>query len=567
MKQPITLWVGTDLNALNHVLNFIRQYEPETLPGIRFAGESVLQSHAQKLWAYHLWVSGYFESHIQVKMNWTQIDSKFEGVLVPLPDAIINMATEPELVFEDHRLECLNNWENLGWVIDYGLLEKSLNQADEPVKILDWIFSSLQDIASATPLDIPLYRALQACEIWRYEGLFQWREELQLPALNAFAKGAATPGTHALLSLFKRYAENIADTDIDSEILNWKDIHQVYLRIYTPTEPLVQYVIFTYNRLKELKNAVNGVIQQTDPRWQLLILDHGSTDQTPQFCQDIQLKHPHQIRIKRYEVNQGRSAIWSHLQDMMQELDSPWICFISDDDLVLPHHLSQILNFIETYPWLGYVFGGKNLINEQGQIHQKIGPLYHQSQIVDPEVELQRILKMRSASPHFVVRKSILKDVAKWDPFVKGQYPYGMHDTTTHIVALGLSEVGCIADILSHISFAMSNTFLYEDVSEDWFAMANATVSLYHQLLGKSYPLSPVKKLYEDVLDISLKGLYDALNSEMEDQHFKDLLALKNQTYLNAWQFKQSVFSLCSPDMPFLFQQRSTLVPYSSMHG
>lgn len=46
-------------------------------------------------------------------------------------------------------------------------------------------------------------------------------------------------------------------------------------------QPLVSIIIPTFNRAYILPNAVKSVIEQNYPEWELIIVDDGSTDNTP----------------------------------------------------------------------------------------------------------------------------------------------------------------------------------------------------------------------------------------------------------------------------------------------
>lgn len=66
--------------------------------------------------------------------------------------------------------------------------------------------------------------------------------------------------------------------------------------------PLVTVLLPTYNRAHLLPKAINSVINQTYPHFELIIVDDGSTNDTPNV---VKAFHDKRIRYVRHEENQG----------------------------------------------------------------------------------------------------------------------------------------------------------------------------------------------------------------------------------------------------------------------
>lgn len=65
--------------------------------------------------------------------------------------------------------------------------------------------------------------------------------------------------------------------------------------------PAISVVLITYNRVNELINCINSLSSQTLKDFEIVLVDNGSTDGTPEFIED---KHP-EVRMIRLPYNKG----------------------------------------------------------------------------------------------------------------------------------------------------------------------------------------------------------------------------------------------------------------------
>jgi len=107
--------------------------------------------------------------------------------------------------------------------------------------------------------------------------------------------------------------------------------------------PLFSIIMPTYNRAALLGRALSSVVVQVESRWELLVGDDGSTDETwPLLC-DWQASDE-RIRCWKHE-NRGQSAARNRL---LAEARAPWIAFLDSDDEFEPLHLSRRREAIES---------------------------------------------------------------------------------------------------------------------------------------------------------------------------------------------------------------------------
>jgi glycosyltransferase involved in cell wall biosynthesis len=88
---------------------------------------------------------------------------------------------------------------------------------------------------------------------------------------------------------------------------------------------MISVVLPTYNRATTLPRAVNSVLRQSFPDWELIIVDDGSTDETPQFLPTI--RDP-RVVVYRHPENRGVTAAKDtslhHAREQMRSPAPAW---------------------------------------------------------------------------------------------------------------------------------------------------------------------------------------------------------------------------------------------------
>jgi len=68
-------------------------------------------------------------------------------------------------------------------------------------------------------------------------------------------------------------------------------------------DDLISVIIPTFNRSDKLPNAINSIINQTYPNIEIIVVDDGSTDDTPKIMEKY--KHVDNLKYIRYKENKG----------------------------------------------------------------------------------------------------------------------------------------------------------------------------------------------------------------------------------------------------------------------
>jgi len=103
-------------------------------------------------------------------------------------------------------------------------------------------------------------------------------------------------------------------------------------------------VVPAYNAAGYLERALASIEAQTHPVAEVVVVDDGSTDQTPQLMRD-RFPHLHYVRQENAGVAAARNR-------GIQAARGDWIAFLDADDDWLPHRIADQCDILQRYPVL-----------------------------------------------------------------------------------------------------------------------------------------------------------------------------------------------------------------------
>jgi glycosyltransferase involved in cell wall biosynthesis len=109
------------------------------------------------------------------------------------------------------------------------------------------------------------------------------------------------------------------------------------------TAPTFSVMICTYNRAELLPRAMDSVLSQHHPDFELVVVDDGSTDATPDVVRrysDPRVRYVHQ---ENQGLGAARNAGVAHSTGR-------YVLFLDDDDLALPRWLHEFAGAIDGEP-------------------------------------------------------------------------------------------------------------------------------------------------------------------------------------------------------------------------
>ncbi len=185
--------------------------------------------------------------------------------------------------------------------------------------------------------------------------------------------------------------------------------------------PLVSVVLPTRNRAATLRESVDSVLAQTFRDFELLVVDDGSTDETPRLLAGI--SDP-RLRVLRWDVSKGVSAARNR---GIRESRGRYVAFQDSDDVWMPEKLGrQLQRFERAGPELGVVYtaywreeaGQRLCLPAKGHPEEREGRLYERL-LRGNWISMQTSLVRKDCLERSGVFDEDLPRLVDWDLFLR----------------------------------------------------------------------------------------------------------------------------------------------------
>jgi len=126
--------------------------------------------------------------------------------------------------------------------------------------------------------------------------------------------------------------------------------------------PRVSVVIPVFNCERFVAEAVESVLAQSFRDLELIVIDDGSTDRSPEIVAQL-IRDERRARLHVNERNLGLSVTSNR---GWQEARAPYVARLDADDVALPDRLSRQVPFLDDHPRVGAVGGAAIRIGASG---------------------------------------------------------------------------------------------------------------------------------------------------------------------------------------------------------
>lgn len=100
---------------------------------------------------------------------------------------------------------------------------------------------------------------------------------------------------------------------------------------------LTSIIVPVYNAERYLKECINSVFNLDDPRWQLILINDGSKDESANICKEYSVSDERVIYLE--QKNAGVSAARNK---GIQYAKGEWVTFLDADDMLTPNALKLL---------------------------------------------------------------------------------------------------------------------------------------------------------------------------------------------------------------------------------
>ncbi len=107
-------------------------------------------------------------------------------------------------------------------------------------------------------------------------------------------------------------------------------------------KPVVSVIIPVFNGAHFLEETVRSVQKSTYKRFEILLVDDGSTDHSKKVCKKL-TKRYRNVRFYNFPRNRGLGRV---LNFALQKAKGEYICRINQDDLMLPYRIATQATYL-----------------------------------------------------------------------------------------------------------------------------------------------------------------------------------------------------------------------------
>lgn len=126
--------------------------------------------------------------------------------------------------------------------------------------------------------------------------------------------------------------------------------------VTSPDGPLVTAVMIFLNGEKYIGEAIESILAQTYSRWELVLVDDGSTDNATVIAQDYARRHPDRIRYIEHPGHENRGMSASRNAGVKAGRGE-YVSFLDADDIWLPERLEYFVGMARRFPDAGMIYG------------------------------------------------------------------------------------------------------------------------------------------------------------------------------------------------------------------
>lgn len=133
----------------------------------------------------------------------------------------------------------------------------------------------------------------------------------------------------------------------------------------SPTDPKVSVIMATYNCEATIEAALDSILNQTYPNWELVVCDDGSTDGTPELLAEAKGRFGSRLIVLR---NASNMKLPFSLNRCLEVASGELIARMDGDDLSEPERFERQVDFLRAKPAVHLVGTAMRRFNNHGVV-------------------------------------------------------------------------------------------------------------------------------------------------------------------------------------------------------
>lgn len=180
--------------------------------------------------------------------------------------------------------------------------------------------------------------------------------------------------------------------------------------------PRVSVILPVFNFERFVAEAVDSILGQTFPAFELIVIDDGSTDGSPAILAD-RAASDSRVRL----VSRPNRGLTHTLNEGVSLARANYVAIMNADDIALPARLEKQVTFLDTHPAVAAVGTATRMFAERGT--RKVDAVM----MVEPEA-LRSLLQSTSpfAHPTVMFRRQAVVDVGLYRPSLEPAEDYDL---------------------------------------------------------------------------------------------------------------------------------------------
>jgi len=182
-----------------------------------------------------------------------------------------------------------------------------------------------------------------------------------------------------------------------------------------PQQPKVSVLLPAWNAARSLPSAIESILTQTLANFELLIIDDGSSDDTPLILRDYR---DARIRVLSNEKNLG---LTKSLNSGIAEARGEYIARMNAEDISSPQRLARLSEVLDANPQIALITSSASRIDDLGaRVGVRTTP-------TDAET-IRRLLRLENCIVHGAVmlRSDVLRSLNGYDESMERAQDYDL---------------------------------------------------------------------------------------------------------------------------------------------